>query len=83
MNARWQLGIVAHLFDEEIPGYADVGHEGFELFLCGGDLFSVTGFRAAIVHLLRILLQVVKLHRFGVGEADQFVAVGSDAPMLG
>ena len=83
VNAGREFGVVTHFFDEEVAGDADFGHQGVELFLGGGDMFLVSRFGAPVVHLLRIFLQVVKLDHLGVREADKFVAVGADAPMLG
>ena len=82
MDAWGELGVIAHFFEEEFAGDAGVGHKRVQLFLGGGDLLFIGRLGGSVVHLGGVFLQVVKLNSLGVGETDQLVAFGADAPMF-
>ena len=71
MDVWGELGVIAHFFEEEFAGDAGVGQ-----LISGGRLGG------SVVHLGGVFLQVVKLDCFGVGETNQLVALGADAPMF-
>lgn len=82
MDVWGELGVIAHFFEEEFAGDAGVGHKRVQLFLGGGDLLFIGWLGGSVVHLGGVFLQVVKLDCFGVGETNQLVALGADAPMF-